>query len=189
MVMLGSDAIKHTIYVASGSRTRLLHSCATQKENICREVVTIDLGAVIHGYTSDLARTFFVGKPPEQLEKVFRTLRDAQGIMAEKLCPGITISEIQSIPRDFTKSAGFPMVGPVVGHNVGLAVEEQPFLLRNGDSNVGAKIEKDNILAFFQCSIKHGKAMNLGIRLEDTILVTESGAKMLTSYPRELLSV
>jgi len=61
--------------------------------------------------------------------------------------------------------------------------------MRNGESNPKAKIKKNNILAFFQCSVKHGKALNLGIRLEDTILVTGSGAKMLTTYPRELLSI
>jgi len=189
MVTLGSDAIKHTIYIASGSRASLLHPRATQKKISAGEIVSIDLGAVIHGYTSDLARTFFIGKPPEQLQKASETLRDAQSIMLEKLCPGITINEIQVVPREFAKTSGFPMVGAVVGHNIGLAVEEQPFLMRNGESNPEAKIEKNNILAFFQCSVKHGKAVNLGIRLEDTILVTESGAKMLTTYPRELLSI
>lgn len=189
MVTLGSDAIKHTIYVGSGPRARLLHSSATQKKISAGEIVSIDLGAVIHGYTSDLARTFFIGKPPEQLQRAFDTLRGAQDIMLEKLCPGITVNEIQAVPQEFTKTAGFPMVGGLMGHNVGLEVEEQPFLKRNGGSNPEVKIEKNNILAFFQCSVKHGKVLNLGIRLEDTILVTESGAKMLTTYPRELLSV
>ena len=189
MVTLGSDAIKHTIYVASGSRARLLHPRATQKKISAGEMVTIDLGAVIHGYTSDLARTFFIGKPPEQLQKAFETLRGAQDIMLEKLCPGITVNEIQAVPQKFTETAGFPMVGGLMGHNVGLEVEEQPFLMRNGGSNPEVKIEKNNILAFFQGSVKHDKVLNLGIRLEDTILVTESGAKMLTTYPRELLPV
>ncbi|MCD6391093.1 MAG: aminopeptidase P family protein [Dehalococcoidia bacterium] len=189
MVTLGSDAIKHTIYVASGPRARLIHPRATQKKISAGEIVTIDMGAVIHGYTSDIARTFFIGKPPEQLQKAYETLRGAQSIMLEKLCPGIAINEIQAIPREFAKTSEFPMVGPVVGHNIGLAVEEQPFLMRNGESNPEAKIEKNNILAFFQCSVKQGKVLNLGIRLEDTVLVTESGAEMLTTYPRELLSI
>jgi len=189
MVTLGSDAIKHTIYVASGPRARLLHPHATQKKISAGEIVTIDMGAVIHGYTSDIARTFFIGKPPEQLQKAYEILRDAQSIMLEKLCPGIAINEIQAIPREFAKTSGFPMVGPVVGHNIGLAVEEQPFLMKNGELNPEAKIEKNNILAFFQCSVRQSKVLNLGIRLEDTVLVTESGAEMLTTYPRELLSI
>ena len=61
--------------------------------------------------------------------------------------------------------------------------------MRNGGSNPEVKIEKNNILAFFQGSVKHGKVLNLGIRLEDTMLVSELGAKMLTTYTREHLSV
>ena len=109
--------------------------------------------------------------------------------MLEKSCPGITINEIQAVPREFAKTAGFPMVGQLVGHNVGLDVEERPFLAKNGGSNPKVKIEKNNVLAFFQGSVGHGKDVSLGIRLEDTILVTESGARMLTAFPRELLSV
>jgi len=52
-----------------------------------------------------------------------------------------------------------------------------------------ARIEKNNVLAFFQGSIKREGIINLGIRLEDTVLVTAKGAEMLTSYPRELFSV
>jgi len=188
MIRLGSDAIKHTMVVASGLRTRLLHAFATQKKISAGEMVTIDLGAVINGYTCDLARTFFVGKPPEALINAFETLRGAQDEVLEKLRPDVTIHEIQALSREFAKASGFPMVGHM-GHNIGLAVEERPFLMGAVAPDPEAKIKKNNVLAFFQGSVKQKGVINLGVRLEDTVLVTERGAKMLTNYTRKLLSV
>lgn len=188
MIALGSDGIKHTTSVASGPRAKLTHSLATQKKIAAGEVVTIDLGAVFQGYCSDLARTFVIGKVDEELKKAFNVWRSAQDEVIQKLRPGEAIEEVQALPREFTKAAGYSMVGHM-GHNLGLGIEEHPFLMGVAVPDPEARIEKNNVLAFFQGSIKREGIINLGIRLEDTVLVTDKGAEMLTSYPRELFSV
>jgi len=188
MIRLGSEAIKHTAMVASGPRTGLLHGFATQKKILAGEMVTIDIGAVINGYSSDLARTFFIGKPPEELIKAFETLKGAKDAVLEKLRPDSAIHEIQTIPRKFSNASGFPIVGHM-GHNIGLAVEERPFLKGAVIPDPEARIKKNNVLAFFQGSVKQKKVANLGVRLEDTVLVTERGGESLTHFTRGLLSV
>ena len=188
MIGLGSEAIKHGAMVASGPRTSLLHGFATQKEIESGEMITVDIGAVINGYCSDLARTFFIGKPPEELIKAFETLKGAEDEVLKKLLPGSAIQDIQAIPRKFSNASGFPIVGHM-GHNIGLAVEERPFLKGAVTPDPEARLKKNNVLAFFQGSVKQNKATNLGVRLEDTVLVTERGGESVTHYSRELLSV
>ncbi len=184
MIKLGSDKIKHVTIVASGSRTRLIHPFASQKKIMNGDLVAIDLGAVYGGYCSDIARTFVVGKPDEEAKNAFDVLRSAQDAVLQKLRPGVSIREIETVAQEATKAAGHQLIG-FVGHSIGLQVEEYPFLRVAGAPNPDLKIEKNMVVAFFQGSIQRKR--NLGIRLEDTVVVTESGAKTLTTYPRELV--
>ena len=183
MIKLGSDILRHTTVVASGSRIRLIHAFATQKKVESGDIVAIDLGAVYRGYCSDLARTFVVGNPDEELKKGFEVFRGAQDALLQKIRPGESIHELQEVPRKAAEAAGHGLVGHV-GHNMGLQVEEHPFVMGAASPEQDREIKENNVLAFFQGSIK--REQNLGIRLEDTVLVTDSGAKLLTNYPREL---
>lgn len=188
MMMLGSDKLRHITGVASGFRASLPHAFATQKKIEAGDVVAIDLGAVYHGYCSDLARTFVVGEPGKELRDAFDTLCRAQDTVLGKLRPGITIHELQLIPREFVRATGHQMVGHM-GHNIGLQVEEHPQLVGATTPDPNLIIRENNVLAFFQGSIRREEGSSLGIRLEDTVLVTASGAKMLTNYPRELYQI
>jgi Xaa-Pro aminopeptidase len=188
MIELGSDRMRHMTSVASGPRTKLVHAFATRKKIEAGEMVAIDLGAVIQGYCSDLARTFVIGGPDDDLKAAFGVFRDAQDQVIQKLTTGKAIDEIQALPRDIVKAAGYPMVGHI-GHNIGLGIEEHPFLMGAVTPDPEATARENNVLAFFQGSIKREGKVNLGIRLEDTVLVTAKGARLLTSYPRELIPV
>lgn len=185
MMTLGSDKLKHITGVASGSRVRLPHAFATQKKIENGDIVVIDLGAVYHGYCSDIARTFVVGRADEELKNAFDVFRSAQEAVLRKLRPGVSIQEIHAVAQGFLKAAGYSMVG-YVGHSIGLQVEEHPFLVGAATPDLDSKIEKNMVLAFFQGSIKREGVLNLGLRLEDTVVITGSGAKMLTTYSREL---
>ncbi len=186
MMMLGSDRLRHTTGVASGSRSRLPHAFASQKQIEAGDTVVIDFGAVYQGYCSDIARTFVVGKPDKELKAAFDVFRQAQEAVLQRLRPGVAIQEILAVAREFTKADGYQMVG-YMGHNIGLQVEEHPYLMGAATPDPNAIIRENNVVAFFQGSIKREGVLNLGLRLEDTVLVTESGAKMLTTYPRELI--
>jgi len=188
MIALGSDEMKHPSSVASGYRVRLPHAFATQKKIEAGELVSIDLGAVYQGYCSDIARSLAIGQVDEGLKKAYSVLQGSEDAVLAKLRPGITIDEIQSIPHEFNKAAGYPMVGHM-GHNVGLQVEEHPNLMETRAQKASGQIESHTVLAFFQGSIKQEGVLNLGLRLEDTILVTDQEPKVLTNFPRELLFI
>ena len=186
MIALGSDTMRHDIIVASGSRARLLHGFATQKRIEPGDLVAIDLGAVYRGYCSDIARTFIVGKPDGKILSAFEILREAQEAVLAMLRPSVPFREIEAVVQAVTGPTTHRLIG-FVGHSLGLQVEEEPRLQSKGSEDAGPMIKKNMIVAFFQGSIK--AEQNLGIRLEDTVLVTASGAEMLASYPRELFSV
>jgi len=186
MMKLGSDKLKHNTVVASGYRTRLVHPFASQKKITTGDLVVIDLGAVYGGYCSDIARTFVVGRLDEETKNAFYALRTVQDVILQKLRPGLSVRELESLAQEATKTAGYSLLGHV-GHSIGLQVEEHPWFMTKGLPYADVKIEKNMVLAIFQSSIER-RGTNLGIRLEDTALITESGAKMLTNYPRELFS-
>ena len=184
MIRLGSDRLKHITILASGSRARLIHPFATHKKIARGDLVVVDLGAVYGGYCSDLARTIVVGKPDEETKNAFETLRTVQDRVLEKLCPGISIKEIEAVALETARANGHQLLN-FVGHSIGLEVEEYPFLRTAGAPDPDLKLEKNMVVAFLQGSIQRKR--NVGIRLEDTVLITESGAKLLTAYPRELV--
>jgi len=96
----------------------------------------------------------------------------------QQLRPGVAIGEIAIAAKEAIKATGYQLLGHV-GHNVGLQVEEHPFLESSTAAGPDSKIKRNMVVAFFQGSIQ--AKQNLGIRLEDTAVITESGARMLTS--------
>ncbi len=185
MINLGSDSMKHQPFVASGSRARLVHPLASQKQIANGDLVAIDLGAVYRGYCSDIARTAVVGKPNKDQINAFDELCEAQDEVFRKLQPGVSIKEIEEAAHERVGATGYRLIGHI-GHSIGLIVEETPHLMTTKTPYPDAKIEKNMVITFFQSAIQ--SKINLGIRLEDTVLITDSGAKMLTNYPRELFT-
>ena len=182
MMMHGSSPVKHSTIVGSGSRATLVHPLATEKKIEKGDLVAIDLGAVYRGYSSDIARTFIVGKPNEELENDFDVLRRAEDAVLQKIHPGVSIEEIQAVAQEVMKTAGCKLIGPF-GHSMGLKRSELP-RIGEGGKTPDLKLERNMVMALFQSPIS--SKGNNGIRLEDTIVVSESGAKTLTTYSREL---
>ncbi len=185
MISLGSDELKHRTIVASGPRANLIHPFATQKKIAKGELVALDMGAVYQGYCSDIARTAFIGKPTAEVTRSYETLRSAQDAAFEKVKHNAPIKEIESAAYDVAKSAECELIGHV-GHSIGLKNEEDPHLW-SARMPIPERVEANMALVFFQTTIQSKGC--LGPRVEDTMLVTKNGAKMLTSYPRELFSI
>ena len=183
MIELGSDMLKHHMMVASGSRSKLIHPFASQKKVANGDLVTIDTGAVYQGYCSDIARTFSIGKPSEEVKSAYSVLCEAQNVVLSKLIPGASIKEIVTSAHKVAKRYGYQVIGHV-GHSTGLSVEEIPRLENSPRTDPDLKLDKDMTFAFFQGSLQRGGST--GIRLEDTVLIGESGPQILTDYPREI---
>ncbi|UCH37216.1 MAG: aminopeptidase P family protein [Candidatus Bathyarchaeota archaeon] len=186
MVQLGAEnKMKHATFVASGLRAGFVHPIASEKKVAQGDLVAIDLGAVFQGYCSDLARTYVVGKPQGGFEEDFNTLYDAQQAVLRLLRPGISMQKIETTAHEVTKATGCQLIGHI-GHSIGLKVEEHPRLRTIRTPYPNVKLQKNMVIAFFQSMIQSKRS--LGIRLEDTIVITDSGAKFLTVHPRELFS-
>lgn len=180
MIRLGSDRLKHNSIVASGLRSKLIHPWATQKKIEPGELITIDIGAVCDGYCSDIARTAFLGKPPKELIDTFNLFARLEDKVMENLKPGVYLSQIKTIINGVLDGTGYKLIGPI-GHNVGLHVEERPFLI----PKVGYDftIEKNMVISIFSGSLQKNKSV--GIRLEDTVWVTDKGPELFTNFSRD----
>ncbi len=181
MLELGSEPIKHRTIVGSGRRAGLVHPFATDKKIDEGEMVAIDLGAVYQGYCSDLARTFFTSGVGGEIESDYESMRVIEENIMKKMRRGVPIKELEAFANVVAKENGRQLIGHL-GHSIGLEVEEQPDLGFVVGPTIDAKLEANMLVALIQSSLKSNNS--LGIRLEDTMLVTESGVETLTRYPK-----
>ena len=185
MITMGGDASKHRAIVASGSRTLYIHPFATRRRIEKGDLVIIDLGAVYRGYCSDVARSAFVGSPPQEVEDAFGLLLNMQEALFGALFPGISMKDLTRTLRKMTRGTGWSLISPM-GHGIGLKVEERPWLSMRPQYGK-LKIEENMTLAFFSGSLQARRSA--GVRLEDTVVVTAAGANWLTNHPRGLFIV
>ena len=177
---LGADGSAFTTIVASGPNAALPHKRPSDRPIGSGELVIVDMGAVVDGYRSDMTRTMAVGGLDSEARRVFETVRDAQRLGVEHVVPGRPISEVDKACRDRIDADGW---GDAfihgTGHGVGLDIHEQPWVRGKATElfEVGQVItvEPGVYLPGF-----------CGARVEDTVVVTEDGARRLTRSPKML---
>lgn len=181
MKELGASGPSFTTIIASGERGALPHGVASEKIINEGEFVTFDFGALYKGYCSDITRTVAVGKlPNEKLQKIYQIVLDAQikGINAIK--DGISAAEVDKIVRDHIIKEGYGKeFGHSTGHGVGIEIHESPRLMQPSNA-----ILKAGMVVTVEPGI-YIPGLG-GVRIEDDVLVTEDGYKVLTSYPKQL---
>ena len=176
----GATSSSFNIIVASGLRSALPHGVATDKVIEQGDFVTLDFGALYKGYISDITRTVSVGEPTEQLKEIYQIVLDAQVLALEKIGPGMTGIEADAIARDYIKSKGFgDAFGHSTGHGIGLEVHEAPGLSFRSQ----AILEPTMAVTVEPGIYLPGVG---GVRIEDDILITESGNERLTNSTKEL---
>jgi len=174
MRRLGSEGVAFDPIVASGPRSALPHAKPSLREIREGDVVIVDFGARFDGYCSDETRTFFVGRPEEELRKVYRVVKEAHDRALEAIKPGVPLKEIDRRARDHIKEAGYgDYFGHGTGHGVGLVVHEPPTV------NEEAQGEAEVGMVF---TVEPGIYLpdRGGVRIEDLVLVTEGGCQVLT---------
>lgn len=160
--------------IASGPNSCFPHAKITTRR-ICRnEPVLVDLGVQIDGYKSDLTRMFFLGKITPHLREVFKIVKDAQHSAIEKIKPGVPAGQIDLEARKYLQKHKLAKYfGHSLGHGVGLEIHEHP------------KINKQNQMTLKESMIFTVEPAvyipnQFGVRIEDMVLVTGSGAKVLS---------
>ena len=125
----GSDGMPFDIIVASGPNAALPHAKPSAHAINAGEPVIVDLGARVGAYTSDMTRTFCVGRRDKTFDKIYKIVLDAQQEAMDKMKFEMTGGEVDSLARKVIEQAGYgEAFGHGLGHGVGLATHEQPRL-------------------------------------------------------------
>jgi len=179
----GAEKAAFDFIVASGERGALPHGVASEKKIAAGELVTIDFGAVVEGYHSDMTRTVAVGKVAPEMRRVFDVVLEALEAALEAVRPGMVARELDAVARRVIERAGYgPRFVHSLGHGVGLEIHEAPFL----NSRSEEVLEPGMVITVEPGIYLPGKG---GVRIEELGVVTESGVRLLSHAPRGWLEV
>jgi Xaa-Pro aminopeptidase len=140
----------------------------------------VDWGAQLDGYASDCTRTYATGEIDPRDQAVYELVLRAQEAGVEAVRPGPTGREVDAVARAIIDAAGHAEhFGHGLGHGVGLAVHEGPRLSKQGDAALAA-----GMVVTVEPGVYVPGAV--GVRIEDLVIVTDEGAEIVSSLPKEL---
>ena len=181
MLRNGAEALSFDTIAVSGKNSSMPHGVPTDKTVEDGDFITLDFGAVVDGYHSDMTRTVAVGYVTEEQEKVYNTVLKAQQASLDVIRAGISCFDADKAARDIITDAGYgDYFGHGTGHGVGIEIHELP----NLSPRSTAILEKGNIVTVEPGIYLPGK---FGVRIEDMVFVTENGCKNLTSSQKSLI--
>jgi Xaa-Pro aminopeptidase len=182
MRTLGADGLAFPSIVASGPNAALPHAVPTDRPLAAGEAITIDMGARFAGYCSDMTRTVCLGAAPDALRDAFDAVLAAQQTCEEGLHPGMNGQEIDALARDVLEARGRgEQYLHGTGHGLGLEIHEDPYLGRLGAEHI---VEPGMVITVEPGVYIPGWG---GVRIEDTVLVTQEGRRILTTSPKDLV--
>lgn len=179
----GADGPSFGIIVASGRNGARPHAVPAATPIPSNTLVTVDMGAIVDGYVSDCTRTFATGPLPDALAEAYDVCLAAQQAALAAVRPGITGGDLDKVARDHITAAGLgEAFRHSLGHGVGLDVHEEPYA-REGLTDV---IGTDMTVTIEPGIYLEGIG---GVRIEDLVVVTEDGCRVLTEFTKALLTV
>lgn len=159
--------------VAFGPNASRPHHQPGKRKLKKKDTVLIDFGAKYKGYCCDITRCFVVGRPTPFYKKVYDVVQQAQTAALKMIKAGAEMVKVDAAPREVISKYDFPVYGYGTGHGFGLEIHEMPFLKVESRGELKA----GDVLTIEPGIYIPGK---LGVRIEDDVLVTETGYKILT---------
>jgi Xaa-Pro aminopeptidase len=177
---LGADGLSFPPIVAAGPHGALAHAEPRDHEVVANELVVLDLGVVLDGYCSDCTRTFATGRIPEAQAEAYQLVLTAQEKALAAVRPGASCRDVDALAREEIARAGMgERFGHSLGHGVGVEVHELPTLSTRSEDELAV----GNVVTVEPGVYVDGE---FGVRIEDLVVVTETGSRVLTPFPKEL---
>jgi len=168
------------VIVAAGPNGALPHAEPGERRIGRGELVVFDMGAKLDGYCSDGTRTFATGDPGERGRGVYEVVRAAQEAGLEAVRAGASAEAVDGVARERIAAAGHgEHFGHGLGHGVGLEVHEEPRVSPRSE----AVLEAGEVVTVEPGVYLPGE---LGVRIEDLVVVTAEGHRNLSGLPKEL---
>jgi len=180
MRRLGAEKPSFETIVAGGVRSALPHAQPTAARLQPGQLVVVDMGALEDGYCSDMTRMLYVGTPTAKVKRTYRAVLEAQLAGIDAVRAGARTAYVDAAARNVLK--GYGLDGAFIhstGHGLGLEIHEPPRL---------GKSDKGRLQAGMAITIEPGVYLADfgGIRIEDTVVVTDKGCEILTPTSKEL---
>ena len=183
MLQAGGEGMAFSPIVVAGPNSASPHATPTDRPIQPGETVIVDCGATVGGYAADITRTFVIGELEPELAQVYEVVRAANGAGLAAAGPGVPAEEVDRAARAVIEDAGYgEHFIHRTGHGLGLEVHEPPFIVLGNRR----PLEPGMIFTVEPGIYLPGRG---GVRIEDDVLVTPSGAESLTTFPREFISL
>lgn len=179
----GGAEVGFDTIVASGPRSALPHGRASTRVMQAGDLVTLDFGARLDQYCSDITRTVVIGPPDDEQVRIYDTVVTAMNLAIQAIRPGLTGPEVDTVARDHIAAAGHgERFGHGLGHSLGMEVHDGPGLSQRSE-----------------VTLAPGMVMTVepgiyipgwgGVRVEQDVVVTPEGCRVLTHSPIELIAL
>ncbi len=181
MLRNGAECISFDTIAVSGKNTSLPHGVPSDKKIATGDFITMDYGAVVDGYHSDMTRTVAVGQLSSKQIEVYETVLSAQKKGLGALKAGVSGFDADKAARDIIANAGYGgYFGHGTGHGVGLQIHESPRLSPKSKHT----LEIGDVV-----TVEPGIYLpdEFGVRIEDMAFITENGCENLTKSPKTLI--
>ncbi len=179
----GANDLAFNTIVASGIHSSMPHAIPSEKKIENGDFITMDFGAKVNGYCSDMTRTIVVGKASEKQKEIYNLVLKAQLAGLAAAGPNVKGKDVDAVSRNIIREAGYgEYFGHGLGHSVGLFIHENPRF---------SPAEEDIILPGYIETVEPGVYVPGfgGVRIEDMILITEDGYRNFNHFEKNLIEL
>ena len=180
---LGAAGLSFDTILASGINSSKPHAHPMHKPVELGEAITMDFGCLYEHYVSDMTRTIYLGHVSDEQAEIYNTVLKANQALIDQAKAGLGFRDFDKIPRDIIVEAGYGQYFTHgIGHGIGLDIHEEPYF-----NQTSTEVIKSGMVLTDEPGIYiEGK---YGVRIEDDILITDTGCELLTLAPKELIVI